>query len=315
MTIMTQSISAAIHIQGSTIRYAEIEPEGSALGLRRLGQETFEFDVARVLWEEDGGTDAFDRVEAVVRKALEGTEASVLGLVVHPLDVYSFFVPISTGLSERERGQRVAHQAALVTNTRSPDALHTTSRLVRTVEAEGEAVDWVHVLAVPQAVEERLEALTAALPVQDLVQMVSGEAIAWLMNHAEFEQVLPAENEGPYRLAIGLYPTHTEYALTCKGAWYHAHAAQEARSPENRAYFGVGVLNRIGVSLNEIEQLLVYGPDADPVPGGPFESIFDRSPVSFAPSEVLPQLSGRPEEEVSDAHLLCIGGALRTQSV
>ncbi len=309
---MTQSISAAIHIQGPTIRYAEIEREDPALRLRRLGEETFEFDVARALWEEG---DAFDQVEAVAQTALEGTEASVLGLVVHPLDVYSFFVPVSTGLSERERGERVAHQAALVTNTRSPDALHTTSRLVRTVEARGEAIDWVHVLAVPQTVKQRLESLTAALPVQDLVQMVSAEASACLMSHAESEQALPAENEGPYRLAIGQYPTHTEYALTHEEAWYHAHAAQEARSPENRAYFGVGLLNRIGVPLSEIGRLLVYGPDADPVRDGSFESIFGCSPVSFTPSKALPSLSGRPEEEVSDAHLLCIGGALSIQSV
>jgi hypothetical protein len=314
MTIMTQSISAAIHIRGPTIRYAEIGRDGSALELRRLGQETLEFDVARALWEEDGSADALDQVKAVVREALEHTEATVLGLVVHPLDVYSFFMPISTGLSEQERGQRVAHQAALVTNTRSPNALHTTSRRVRTVVAGVEKIDWVHVLAVPQTVEERLETLTAALPVQDLVHMVSVEAVAWLMGRAESEQAPPAENGGSYRLAIGQYPAHTEYTLTHQGAWYHAHAAQEARSPENRAYFGVRLLNRIGVPLDEIGHLFVYGPDAESVPNGPFESIFGRPPVSLTLSEVLPPLSGQTGEDVSDAYVLCIGGALGTQA-
>jgi hypothetical protein len=310
---MTQSISAAIHIRGPTIRYAEIGRDGSALAVRRFGQEPLEFDVTRALWEEDEG-DALDRVTAVVQEALEHTEASTFGLVVHPLDAYSFFMPISTGLSERERGQRIAHQAALVTNTRSPDALHTTSRWVRTVVADGEKIDWVHVLAVPQAVEERLETLTAALPVQDFAHMASMEAVAGLMGRVESERVPSAENGGSYRLGIGQYPAHTEYTLTHEGRWYHAHAAQEARSPENRAYFGVGLLNRIGVPLDEVGQLFVYGPEADPVPEGPFASIFGRPPVPFVLSEVLPQLSEHTGEEVSDAYLLCLGGALGAQA-
>jgi len=311
---MTQSISAAIHIQGPTIRYAEIGPGSSAADLRRFGRETFEFDVMRAVWGEEGGAKALDRVGVAAQEALDGTEASTIGLVVHPLDVYSFFMPLPAGLSERERGQRVVHQAALLTKTRSPDALHTTAQSVRTVEAEGEALEWIHVLTVPRAVEERLETLVAALPAQDFGRMVSTEAVAQLMGHTGTERALPAENEGAYRLAIGQYPSHTEYALTRDGTWHHAHAAQEARSPENRAYYGVGLLNRIGVPLNEIERLFVYGPDADSAPSGPFGSIFNCSPVPAHPSEVFPRMSGLPGEEALGPDLLCIGGALSAQS-
>lgn len=309
------SISAAIHIQGSTIRYAEIRREDSTLDLRRLGRETFEFDVARVLWGEDGAANGLDQVGAVVREALEGTEASSVGLVVHPLDVYSFFMPIPTGLSERDRGRRVAYQAALVTDTRSPNALHTTSQSVRTVEEEGEAIEWVHVLAVPQAVEERIETLVASFPARDPVRMVSSEAAAWVMRrHAETEHAPPAEIEGAYRLAIGQYPTHTEYALTHEGTWHHAHAAQEARNPENRAYYAVGFLNRIGVPLSEIGGLFVYGSDADSGADGPFETVFDRRPALLNPFDGLQLTSEQSEEELSSTYVPCVGGALGVQS-
>ena len=309
---MTQSISAAIHIQGSTLRYAELERDDSALSLRRFGQETFGFDVSRALWGEEGGN-ALDDVEAVAREALGDTDASVIGLVVHPLDVYSFFMPVPTGLSEQERRGQVEHEAALVTNTRSPDSLHTTVRSVRTIEAGDEAIEWVHVLSVPKAVAERLEALTASLPGQEVVQMISTEAVAGLMGHTETEQAPPAGNEGPYWLAIGQYSSCTEYSLTHDGAWYHAHAAQESRSPENRAYFAVGLLNRIGVPLNEVGRLSVYGPDADPGPNALFESIFDCSPTLLDPAEVLSQKSELPGDEALNAYLPCIGGALAAQ--
>jgi len=312
MTIMTQSISAAIHIQGPTLRYAELEQDDSALHLRRLGQEAFGFDVPRVFWGEEG-PDALDQVGAVAREALGDTEASAIRLVVHSLDVYSFFTPVPTGLSEQERGQRVEHEAALVTNTRSPNSLYTTFRAVCTVVARGETLEWVHVLAMPQTVEERLQVLTAALPVQDPVQMTSAEAVAWLMGDGGMAQPRSAENEGAYWLAMGQYPSYTEYALTHKGTWYHAHTAQESRSPENRAYFAVGLLNRIDVPLSEVRRLSVYGPDADPGPNALFESIFDCSPTLLDPAKIFPRIPELSREEAPGAYLPCIGGALAAQ--
>ena len=311
---MTQSISAAIHIRGPSIQCAEIGREDSTLQLRRLDSTTVDLDGRGLLWDADGVPDALDRVGTFARDALEDTEASAIALVVHPLEVYSFFVPIPTGLSERERGQRIAYQAALVTNTRSPNALHITSRSVRTVEAGGETVEWVHVLAVPQVIEELQDALRAALPVQDFVRMVSTEAVAALTGRAETEEDLLPENEGDYSLAIGRYPTYTEYALTHEETWFHAHAAWEARRPKNQAYYAVGLLNRIGVPVSEVCGLSLYGPGADAAATVPLETIFDCSPVSLDPFGVHRWASEQPENEVPGACAPCIGGALRVQS-
>ena len=316
---MTQSISAAIHIRGPSIQCAEIGREDSTLQLRRLDSTTIDLDGRGVLWDADGVPDALDRVGTFAQDALEDTEASAIALVVHPLEAYSFFVPIPNGLSEQERGQRIAYQAALVTNTRSPNALHITSRSVRTVEAGGETVEWVHVLAVPQVIEELQDALRAALPVQDFVRMVSTEAVASLTGRAETEEdLLPEnklpENEGDYGLAIGRYPTYTEYALTHEETWFHAHAAREARRPKNQAYYAVGLLNRIGVPVSEVRGLSLYGPGADAAASGPLETIFDCSPVSLDPFGVLRWASEQPENEAPGACAPCIGGALRVQS-
>lgn len=312
---MTKPISAAIHIQGPTIRYAELEREDAGLILRRLGGETFEFDIASVLWGEEKETDSLEQVGDVVQEALEGTEASSVEMVVPPLEVYSFFMPVPSEISEQDREHRVAYQAALVTDTRSPEALHTTTKSVRTAEKDGEMIEWIHVLAVPQAIEERLETFTASFPVPGGTRTVSSEAAARVVRRqADDEQASSTEGEGPYRLAIGQYSSHTEYTLTRDGAWHHAHATQDAREAENRAYYAVGILNRIGVSLSEIGGLFVYGADADPEANGPFEAVFGRRPILLNPFDGLRFTGEQPPDEVPGTFVSCIGGALGGQS-
>lgn len=308
---MTQSISAALHIQGPTIRYAGIVREGTALDLQRLGHQTFEFDVTRALWTEDGAPEVLDRVEAAVREAFEGLTPSSLRVVVPPLDVFSVFMPLAADLSEEARKRQVLHQTALVTGARSPDALHIALQSVRTVEKEGEAVEWVHVLALPHGVAERMNALVASLPGPDVARMVSSEAAARVVGHVGSSS--PATG-GAYTLAMGVYPTHTESVLVHNRSWHHAHVAQETRSLANRVYYAVGFLHRIGVRPGEIGRLLVYGPDADPVSDGPFEAAFDCRPVRLDPFAVLRRTPGRPPEDATEVYVPCIGGALEAPS-
>lgn len=310
---MSEQVSAAIHIQGPTIRCAEVVREPSALDLRRFGHRTFEFDVARALWNGGSEADGLDRVGAAAREELEGTDAAEVRVVVHPLDAYSFFTPISAELSERDRMRQVIQQAALLTGIRSPDSLRITPRSVRTVDpGTGGAIEWIHVLAVPKAVRERMEALVSGLSVQEHVQMVSTEAAARLMGYTEGQETgqVEAPSVPSYRLAVGQYPSHTEYTLTHDQTWYHAHATREAGRPENQIYYAVGVLNRLGIPLEDIDRLFVYGADADPETFETFEAEFDCVAELLDPFQVLRQFSERPPREALGSFVPCIGGTL-----
>lgn len=309
---MSQSISAAVHIQGSTIRYAGIVREDKALDLQRLGHRTFEFDVTRTLWEKEGGPNALDRVGKAAREALDGLTPSSLRVIVSPLDVFSFFMPVAADLSKQARKRHATHQTALVTGARSPDTLHIALQSVRTTEKEGEAMEWVHVLAMPRSAAERMDALVASLPGSDSARMVSSEAAARLVGRIESSG--SAAPSDPYTLAMGLYPTYTEYALIYDREWHHAHAAQEARSLENRVYYAVGFLDRIGIRPSEIGRLLVYGPDVNPVPDDSFEAVFDCRPALLDPSAVLRRIPERSREEAPTVYVPCIGGALEALS-
>ncbi|MFB6098155.1 MAG: hypothetical protein ABEK84_03395 [Salinibacter sp.] len=314
---MTHSISAAIHIQGPTIRYAEVLREDASSTLRGVGREAFEFDVTRALWDEEGSPDVLERAGAAVREALtrddDGENASSVRMVVPPLDAFSFFTPVASGLSERERRHYATHQAALVTGTRSPEALRLSLRAVRTVEREGETIEWIHVLAVPQAVAERMETVLAALPGENETWLVSTEASARLMGRAETAASEDAEESTPYSLAIGGYPSHTEYVLTREGTLYHAHTAQEARTPENRAFYGAGFLNRVGVPPSAIGRLFIYGPTMGPKAEEVFETIFECVAVPLDPFEALGRASppdGSSSDDPPGSYVPCVGGAL-----
>lgn len=308
---MTQSTSAALHIQGPTIRCVEVVREREAQDLRRFGDRTFSFDVARVLWGE-GGSGALNRVAEALQEEFSGVGAVALRVVVHPLDVFSFFTPIPVGLSDAERRRYAISQAALVTGARSPDMLTLSLQSVRSVEGD-DAIEWVRVLALPQEVAERMDALTESLPVQDVTRMVSSEAAARVVGHVDRPTHAAdneaADNEATYSLAIGQYATHTEYALLRDGTWHHAHAAQEARSLGNRAYYAVGFLNRVGVEPRAVDHLFVYGSEA--AAEEPLETVFDCRPVFLDPFECLRRVPDRFEEpEGAEEYVPCIGGAL-----
>jgi hypothetical protein len=309
---MTQSISAAVHIQGATIRYAEVARTSSGAELRRLGRERFEFDLMQVLWGEKNGVDVLDEMVGTVGEALHDTEASAVGLVVHPLDVYSFFVPLPDRLSDEERERRVAHQAALVTNTRSLEALYTLRRSVRTATEGGETVEWIHVLAVPQEVEARMRTLLAEVPVPEATgRLLSSEAAARLMGLPATGAEPDASTDGAddYRLAVGRYAAHTEYTLSRNGLWHHAHAAEGAQPLNDQVYYAVGMLNRLGLSPEDIGHIYVYGDELETA-GESFATAFGGDPVPLDPFAAVDAPTDRPDEEPAPAYVPCIGGAL-----
>ncbi len=307
---MSESVTAAITIQDNTLRYAEVKRTDQSLRLLRVGQEEFPFDLARALLHEEGDEHQVGQVGTVLADAFGGTEARDLRVSVHPPDAYSFFTPISSDIPVSDRKRKLTQQASLVTGARSGDELHMSSQTVRTTQdSEGEPFMWVHVLAVPAAVDERMSEIVGTLPVTRFDWIVSSEATGRVTSRLERTGGSAQEALRPYTLAVGQYPSHTEYALSRNREWYHAHYAEQAHSPENRAYFAVGFMNRVDVPLDAVGRIYVYGMDVDVADYGPFVSIFDRAPEILNPFRVV-QSRSTPSEEEGCAYAPCIGASM-----
>lgn len=307
---MSESVSVAITIQGNTLRYAEIKRLDQAHRLLRVGEEDFPFDLARALLHEDGDDQQAGEVARVLGEAFAETDARELRVGVHPLDAYSFFTPISSDVPVRDRQRQLLRQAALVTGARSANELHLASQTVRTTQdSDGAPFMWVHVLAVSEAVNERMEEVVGTLPMKRFDWVVSSEAASRVMSRVERTGGSAKEALRPYTLAVGQYPTHTEFSLTRNREWYHAHYAEEAHSPENRAYFAVGFLNRVNVPLDAVGRLFVYGREVEAANYDPFVDIFDRSPEVLNPFQVVQSRETPPESQAS-AYAPCIGAGM-----
>lgn len=307
---MSESVSASMTIQADTLRYVELEREDQGYRLRRLEERDFPFSLVRVLFYDGGTDEQMQRVRAAVQEVTAETEARALRIGIHPLDGYSFFTPIPSEAPVRERQRQLLQQASLVTGTRSSEELCISSQTVRTAQdSDGEAFMWVHVLAVPQSVDDRMHDLVAGLSVDAYDWMVSSEGAARVMGRAERTGGSAQEALRPYTLAVGQYSTHTEYVLTRNRGWYHSHYAEEAHSPENRAYFAVGFFNRTGVPLDAVGRLFLYGCDVEEADYAPFESIFGQEPEILDPFALLRGNPERPERNAC-AYAPCIGAGM-----
>jgi len=307
---MDDSVSAALSIRNDVLRYAEVVRREHGVGLLRWGQETFSFDLSTALLREDGASPPLDRLQQTIEAVLEDTAARTLHVAVHPPDSYSFFTPISSDVPVQDRRRQLLQQAALVTGVRSSKNLHMTSETVRTTQdSDGDPFMWVHVLAVPDVVDERMAELLRPLPFREHGWIVSSEAAARVIRHLERAGGSAEEALRPYSLAVGQYPTHTEYALSRNREWYHAHYTEEARSTQNRAYFAVGFLNRVDVPLDGVGRLFVYGQNVDLADYGPFERVFDQEPERLDPFRVLSDPSDRVPD-AAEPYAPCIGAGL-----
>lgn len=310
MPSIDDPVSAALSIEGDVLRYAELERRDDGVRLLRCGEQQFSFDLTRSLLGEDAPPEHTRRVEEVLGATFEDTSARDLCVTVHPPDSYSFFTPISSDAPVRDRQRQLLQQAALVTGVRSTKSLHMTSETVRTTQdSEGNPFMWVHVLAVPDVVDEQMTEIVQELPFREHTWMVSSEAASRVTGRLERAGGSAQEALRPYTLAVGQYPTHTEYALSRNREWFHAHYAEEAESIDNRAYFAVGFLNRVGVSLDGVGRLFVYGVDVDPEAYAPFARIFGQDPEMLDPFRVVEDRTDGPPSAPS-ALAPCIGAAI-----
>jgi len=308
---MDDSVSAALSIRDDTLHYAELERRDDGVRLLRWGREDFSFDLSRALLREGNPSRGRARqVQEAIEERLADTPARDLHVAIHPPDSYSFFTPISSDVPVRDRRRQLLQQAALVTGVRSSTKLHMTSDTVRTAQdSEGDPFMWVHVLAVPDVVDRQMAELLRPLPPREHGWIVSSEAASRVTRRIERSGGSAEEALRPYTLAVGQYPAHTEYALSRNREWYHAHYTEEARSPENRAYFAVGFLNRVDVPLDGVGRLFVYGEDVDLVDYGPLEQLFGQTPERLDPFRVVEARSGRTPE-ATEAFAPCIGAGL-----
>lgn len=282
-------VATSLDVSGAAIRYATVErPSDSQARLMDGGVASCPFNAAQDLLQADAPAHQ-EALHDALRTAFGTPDRAsapapdAFSIVVHPSDLYAFFTPLAVDSSVSQRKRELRQRAALLTQIRDIDTVRLHAKTVRTsdqAERNGRLM-WVHVMAVPHAVEQRVHALADALGFPAPQWTVSTEAVVPVVSRIELQNISHEDALRPYALAIGIYPCHTEYALTSNRNWYHSHVAMDAETTDDRAYYAVSMLNRLQISPQSVGRIFVYGSGSVTDPSV-FEAVFDRSPTPLS---------------------------------
>ena len=309
---MSATVAAALEVDGSAIRYAEVEQGAGSPTVLRLGQQTLDFDVKAHALEADDD-EATSTVAAVVANALPEARAEHATIVIHPAEVCSFFTPVPADLSGPERKRQVVRQVALLSGARSLEGLHVRVRLAHgsaapSADAEDAPTRWLHVLLIPDAMHERMGRLLQSLPVVDYDWMLSTEAAAHLMGRMDLAD-LEEKPTDSISVAVGQYAEHTEYTIVQGDAWVHDHHTRAVDTAQDRLYHLVTLLNRLQIPLERVRRLYVYG-RATPNDYGTFRAVFPVTPERLRPTQVVAGWPDAVDPSTDALYVPCVGGAL-----
>lgn len=298
---------AAIDIYDRVLRYAEVEQYGSRYRLLRLGSCDFDFDLGHELVNVTNGKHLVTVADAL-RDVFAGSVATTLNVTIHPPGCFSFFSALPSNTDASDRKVRLQQEAALLAGTETP--VHITADAVHTQALEsGGQVDWVHVLAIDEPVQQRIDMLAGKLPHPRRRLMVSMHAAAATIGRL---QRWPSgeSQRGPFILAIGWYRDHIEYTLCHEQQWYFSKHS-EAVPPVDVAYFAAAMLDQLKLRPSLVRRVYVYGNDVDLSLFSDLETVFELEAHRLNPLTVLDLDPGSLDSDFdAEAYVGCVGAAL-----
>src|SRR5690606_11007368 len=120
-----------------------------------------DFDVSAALWQDDQASH-LETVSEALADVFTGATASSFQVTLHPPETYAFFTPLPAGISDAARKVRLQQEAFLLAGVDVPLRL-TADEVETAVLPDGEEVQRVHVLAVPEAVHNRFDRILRRL--------------------------------------------------------------------------------------------------------------------------------------------------------
>lgn len=278
---------ASIDLQGTQLRYAEIEHYGAGrYHLLRLGTCDFDFDVAQAILET-GAPAHLRALTDALREVFAGSQASQLRVVLHPPYSHTFFSSTPSRWSVGERRQWFRQELAWLHDAEQD--LHLTAEPLHTERPErvAEPVTWHHILAIPQATHDRVLALLRGFTQAQQHLSVSMQGVAATVRQLEAHApTLEARAQAPYALALGWYPTHLEYTLCHGDRWVFSHHSA-AGPPANSFFYAVTLLQHLRLPPQAVGRVFLYGEGASLQDFALGEGIFGVRPERLDPIAAL----------------------------
>jgi hypothetical protein len=303
-------VQAGVDLYRSTLRYAEVERDGSNYRLLKLGSCEFDFDMAQVLL--NGAQPVYlDTLAEALNDVFSQSKAAELHVVFHPSNCYSFFTPLFVDMTEEERKWRLQEEANLLTSEGVPMPLHLTADVVYTETLEnGRVVEWFHVLAIEELVHSQLDRILQTLPPASYRFNLSTRGTANAIESMARKENREAPGEAPFTLGIGYYGGHIEYVLCRKNRWFFSHHSESSAAVDS-VYFALGLLRRLNLERASVGQVYIYGDEIEADVFTLLQDVFHLTPEVLNPVEVVSldrKSSGM--HFTAEAYVPCIGIAM-----
>ncbi len=285
---MPDRTHAAVELDGSTLRFAEVDPATGTL--LRLGRIALDFGVQEALGSAGDDRDALTQALA---DAFSGATPETLTVVLHPAGIVTWSVPLDRATDADTRRTRLRREAAELLGDREADsALHATA-----LYDDGQT-EWQLVMAIPMAWAEALRSISTY--VNDAAVHIIPAAKAVL-------QALPPAGRV---LAVGVHDSVTEVALrTGPDVTLVGHAPTS--DPADAAFTTLSLLGRTGhhgSTQAPLDALVLFGAGATPSAAAAFEGALG-APVQ--PLDPFGRLAAPPHAfSGADAFGAVVGAAL-----
>ncbi|NBC17741.1 MAG: hypothetical protein GVY18_10550 [Bacteroidetes bacterium] len=250
------SARASIELYGSTLRYAALVRHGARYRLLDLGHRDFDTDLVDAI-RHGADADHWQALTSTLSDVFGASPASRLTVTLHPPAAHSFFTVLPADMSSNDRAQHLRQEAGVLMQADTPRPLRLTADAVYSEVRDDARVEWLHVLALAEDVQERIDQLVDALPFTNVRLMLSTHAIATMIERIVRREGV-ADRRGPHTLAVGWYPSHLEYVLCREGRWLFGRHVTEP-TPTDAAYYAAALLERLQVDAADVGRLFVYG--------------------------------------------------------
>lgn len=303
-------VQAGVDIYESTLRYAEVERNGSDYRLLKLGSCEFDFNMAQAL---AGGAQPMylDTLADALNDVFSESQASDLHVVFHPSNCYSFFTPLYIDMTEEDRKRRLQEEATLLTSETGPMPLHLTADVVHTETLENNrVVEWFHVLGIQERVHSQLDRILRGLPHSSYRFNLSTRGTANAIEQLARKEQTELSDEAPYSLAIGFYKTHIEYVICRRFRWFFSHYIVSTSSADS-VYFALALMRRLNLERSEVGQLFIYGEEIETEVFAILQDVFNLNAEVLNPIEVVSLDRKNPGMHfTAEAYVPCIGIAM-----
>jgi len=326
MSALATRVRAGVELSGKALRYAEVDlgPRGFAaerLGaeagprLLRMGACDFDFDAAAAILDPSGPAH-LDTIATAVKEIFASSRAERLCVAVHPWHATSFFAPLAAGMSAADRFEQLRQEAAMLADARQPRPVRVTATPVRTeTTPAGIAYHWHHVLRLPEAVHARMDHVAhrigEGVPHSFVDSAGAAAAVASALRPGEERQDQMNDPDAvPFSLAVGVFDSCVEFALTRGETWFHS-AWAEAAEMSDSAYFGAALLDRLNVPRDQVRRLYLYGEAADSALVAGLEDLLAIEAQPLNPLAMFKRVYNAAEPLSLASFAPCVGAALR----